>query len=194
LILFRDPHVCLETVGIAHHIHFLLRLPRRVYQAFSTENIDYRQRAETLTIEQRIRHEINAPAFIDLCDQRPFEPMRLCNATVWTVAPQIESGLEVYPVHFLVIEEKSFPAQQGVDAPVSVSHPRHGNIPDPYQKQCVIPSCRDIPACRTRKRDHHAGALLTDPVRVFKMLDDDTLAGGHQNFFAGHPEASACPN
>jgi len=114
---------------------------------------------------------------------KPFQTVRCCPIPARALTPEIEAFELVEAIHALVVYPPAFPPEQRVDAPVTVSDPGEGDLPDAGDKRVVITGARRVIEGRPGQHDHPARASGGDTVGVDEILRDHAPLSRSYSFF-----------
>ncbi len=102
-------------------------------------------------------HEVHRPGLVRLCGCAAILPQLRLDPPLRRLAAQLQPQLLVDPAGLLVIDAPALAAQQNVNAPVAVAHPRLADFPDPHLEAGLLRAARLVVVGRGVPIEHLTG-------------------------------------
>src|SRR5690606_8598877 len=131
-----------------------------------------RQAPESTAVEERIGHEVHAPALVGSGQHGPLHAMSCRLAPARPLAPKVEPGLAIQSVHALVVVRPAFSTQQHEDPPEAVTDTGGGDLFDPPKQWPIILFPGLVVPRRTALLDRVASPTDAYPVSINQMAHE----------------------
>jgi hypothetical protein len=152
-------------------------------QALAADVVDNGQAAKTTALEERVGHEVHAPALIWRGQFGSLQSIGGCLATAWTLGAKIQAGQDMQPMYALVIHLPALAAQEDVNSTCAAAHARLSDLLDALgHRRIQVGSLRPIvPRC-ARLSEQGTRASNTDLIRILQVADQRLALCRDQSF------------